>query len=285
MGAVALLLDNMLLTIVVPIIPEFLYSIRHQHDHFTTPRHRITTTTTTTPQTPFGFNETNYGDPAAPFDFIVDESNDNIAPTYSSNDEYQDYGEIEESKLTPEQKIAWENEKRRKHAELMHETVEVGVMFASKAVVQLITNPFIGPLTNRIGYSIPMFTGFVIMFLSTLIFAFSRSYAVLFFARALQGVGSSCSSVSGMGMLAERFPDDEERGNAMGIALGGLAMGVLIGPPFGGFMYQFVGKSAPFIVLSMLALLDGCKYQQLKVWKSQKQFFLKLHCPKSKQKF
>ena len=89
----------------------------------------------------------------------------------------------------------------------------------------------------------------------------------------------------GMGMLAERFPDDEERGNAMGIALGGLAMGVLIGPPFGGFMYQFVGKSAPFIVLSMLALLDGCKYQQLKVRKSQKQFFLKLHCPKSKQKF
>jgi hypothetical protein len=54
----------------VPIIPEFLYSIRHQHDHFTTPRIRITTTTTTTPQTPFGFNETNYGDPAAPFDFI-----------------------------------------------------------------------------------------------------------------------------------------------------------------------------------------------------------------------
>ena len=81
-----------------------------------------------------------------------------------------------------------------------------------------------------------------------------------------------------MGMLAERFPDDEERGNAMGIALGGLAMGVLIGPPFGGFMYQFVGKSAPFIVLSMLALLDGCKYQKLKVRKSQKQFFLKLHC-------
>ena len=70
----------------------------------------------------------------------------------------------------------------------------------------------------------------------------------------------------GMGMLAERFPDDEERGNAMGIALGGLAMGVLIGPPFGGFMYQFVGKSAPFIVLSMLALLDGCKYRKLKPW-------------------
>ena len=30
-------------------------------------------------------------------------------------------------------------------------------------------------------------------------------------------------------MLAERYPDDKERGNAMGVALGGLAMGVLIG--------------------------------------------------------
>lgn len=28
-------------------------------------------------------------------------------------------------------------------------------------------------------------------------------------------------------MLADRYPDDVERGNAMGIALGGLAMGVL----------------------------------------------------------
>jgi DHA1 family solute carrier family 18 vesicular amine transporter 1/2 len=65
-----------------------------------------------------------------------------------------------------------------------------------------------------------------------------------------------------MGMLAERDPDDKERGNAMGIALGGLALGVLIGPPFGGVMYEFVGKSAPFLVLSALALGDGCKYKE-----------------------
>lgn len=43
----------------------------------------------------------------------------------------------------------------------------------------------------------------------------------------------------------------------MGIALGGLALGVLIGPPFGGIMYEFVGKSAPFLILSGLALGDG----------------------------
>ncbi|XP_050703680.1 synaptic vesicular amine transporter-like [Eriocheir sinensis] len=143
------------------------------------------------------------------------------------------------------------------HEDLVNENVEVGLLFCSKAVVQLITNPFIGPLTHRIGYSLPMFAGFVIMFLSTLIFAFGSSYLVLFIARAVQGIGSSCSSVSGMGMLAERYPDDKERGNAMGIALGGLALGVLIGPPFGGVMFQFVGKTAPFLILAVLALGDG----------------------------
>jgi len=239
--AVALLLDNMLLTTVVPIIPEFLYTIRHQNDKTTT---TITTTTTTILTTNNFTYDADY-DPAAPIEELLDENDQN-----SSNDY--------EEKMSQREKERLEEEKRRKHKELVHENVEVGVMFASKAVVQLIANPFVGPLTNKIGYSIPMFMGFIIMFLSTLIFAFSRSYAVLFFARALQGVGSSCSSVSGMGMLAERFPDDKERGNAMGIALGGLALGVLIGPPFGGFMYQFVGKSAPFIVLAMLALLDGC---------------------------
>lgn len=44
---------------------------------------------------------------------------------------------------------------------------------------------------------------------SFVVFAFGRTYWVLFVARALQGVGSSCSSVSGMGMLADRYTDDK----------------------------------------------------------------------------
>merc|ERR1719187_81039 len=213
--AIALLLDNMLLTTVVPIIPEFLYHVRHRNDKYTT-----TQMPTTTESQPANYTDLMY---------------------------YQNTTTT--TTLSPEEK---------KHKELIAENVEVGVMFASKAFVQLIANPFVGPLTNRIGYSIPMFCGFIIMFLSTIIFAFGRSYTILFVARALQGIGSSCSSVSGMGMLAQRYPDDKERGNAMGVALGGLALGVLIDPPFGGFMYQFVGKTAPFLILACLALADGC---------------------------
>ncbi|XP_055380402.1 synaptic vesicular amine transporter-like [Condylostylus longicornis] len=234
--AIALLLDNMLLTTVVPIIPEFLYDIRHPNatleDSLKATAH-IRATEQPPPQIIY-----------APCNccansFVTE-------PGWSLTTESENETRRQEEIMQEE-----------RHKELVGETVDVGVMFASKAFVQLLANPFVGPLTHKIGYSIPMFAGFVIMFLSTLIFAFGRSYGILFIARALQGVGSSCSSVSGMGMLADRYTDDKERGNAMGIALGGLALGVLIGPPFGGIMYEFVGKSAPFLVLSALALGDG----------------------------
>ena len=65
--------------------------------------------------------------------------------------------------------------------------------------------------------------------------------------------------LEGMGMLAERYPEERERGMAMGIALGGLAFGCVAGPTFGGFMYEFVGKSSPFIVLAALALADASR--------------------------
>lgn len=37
----------------------------------------------------------------------------------------------------------------RSNSKLLNENVKVGMLFASKATIQLITNPFIGPLTNR----------------------------------------------------------------------------------------------------------------------------------------
>lgn len=42
--------------------------------------------------------------------------------------------------------------RRLKHDELVDETYEIGFMLASKVVVQLLANPFVGPLTNRWGY-------------------------------------------------------------------------------------------------------------------------------------
>ncbi len=61
-----------------------------------------------------------------------------------------------------------ESEQSLRHRLLVSENAEVGVMFASKPVVQALTNLFVGPLTARIGYSWPLFFGLILLFLSTM---------------------------------------------------------------------------------------------------------------------
>uniref|UniRef100_A0A6Q2YBS2 Major facilitator superfamily (MFS) profile domain-containing protein n=1 Tax=Esox lucius TaxID=8010 RepID=A0A6Q2YBS2_ESOLU len=236
---VALLLDNMLLTVVVPIVPTFLYALDHP-----TQDPSIQPYTQRPPEEGYGV--------ASVHSFY-----DNIS--YHLRGSERNVSEVLLFGNSSNSSQAEDNACQEDNDFLDKENVRVGLLFASKALVQLLVNPFVGPLTNRymIGYHIPMFAGFIIMFVSTIMFAFSGTYALLFFARSLQGIGSSFSSVAGLGMLASVYTNDEERGVAMGIALGGLAMGVLIGAPFGSVMYEFVGKSAPFLILAFLAVFDG----------------------------
>ncbi|XP_028851780.1 chromaffin granule amine transporter [Denticeps clupeoides] len=236
---VALLLDNMLLTVVVPIVPTFLYATEHEAQDLSDQPGPSTFSDTTQDQHSFFSVVSLYDNTTYP---LLDSSSPYSTSPNESKTDHKDQRTqqcLEDSSFLEE------------------ENIRVGLLFASKALVQLLVNPFVGPLTNRIGYHIPMFAGFIIMFVSTIMFAFSGTYTLLFFARSLQGIGSSFSSVAGLGMLASVYTDDNERGIAMGIALGGLAMGVLIGAPFGSVMYEFVGKSSPFLVLAFLALFDG----------------------------
>ncbi|CAF0807974.1 unnamed protein product [Adineta ricciae] len=159
---------------------------------------------------------------------------------------------------------------------IKNEDVAIGILFASKAIVQLVINPFSGALIDRIGYDVPMCIGLGIIFVSTMIFAFGNSYAVLFLARSLQGMGSAFADTSGLGylkirfharerlrfvvvlaMIADRYQDERSRSRQLGIALAFISFGSLVAPPFGGFLYEFFGKRVPFVILSLIALFDG----------------------------
>uniref|UniRef100_A0A5K3F6W2 MFS domain-containing protein n=1 Tax=Mesocestoides corti TaxID=53468 RepID=A0A5K3F6W2_MESCO len=262
MVTIALFLDNMLLTTVVPIIPSFLMTAK---------AHQLVNSI---------INSTSYNctskellvntlmDAVMHFTPVSWASRAHVA--FSTSDfldtSTASASEVKRAKglLTRLHKLALDcdlnltmiaEQVRQSHME--RENFRIGMLFASKSIVQLVVNPFVGPLTNRIGYSIPMFTGFLVMFTSTVVFAFGKTYNVLLVARAMQGAGSACSSVSGMGTIATYFTDPKERTKAFGTALSGLAFGVLVGPTFGGIFYQFVDKKAPFLLLASLCLLDG----------------------------
>ncbi|NWH73725.1 VMAT1 protein, partial [Piaya cayana] len=242
---VALLLDNMLLTVVVPIVPTFLYTTEYEGTN-------SSVAPAWTELAPSGLK-------APPFSSMFSYFDNTTVPVLGSTSARGLASEMGSSPppQPPTSHPPLPSSCPEGKEFLTEENVRVGLLFASKALVQLVVNPSVGLLTNRIGYHIPMFIGFIIMFISTVMFAFSGTYTLLFIARALQGIGSSFSSVAGLGMLASVYTDDFERGNAMGIALGGLALGVLIGAPFGSVMYEFAGKSSPFLVLAFLALFDG----------------------------
>ena len=144
------------------------------------------------------------------------------------------------------------------------ENVPIGVLLATKAFVQLAVNPIIGAATKRIGYHWPILLGTLCLLLSSLLFAIGEHYCSLLFARAVQGVGSSCLGVCGMSLVAALYPEDEKRSKVMGIVLGSIALGVLIGYPVGGILYDFVGKSSPFwIICTLLVVVVGVQVRYL----------------------
>ena len=136
------------------------------------------------------------------------------------------------------------------------EEAGIGLMIASKALVQLLINPLSGTIIDRVGYDKPFTFGLLIMFFSTVLFAIGQSYTVLFFARSLQGVGAAFADTSGLAMIADTYTDKAERSKAFGIALAFISFGCLVAPPFGGTLYHFCGKQVPFLILAFVSLLD-----------------------------
>ncbi|XP_054709454.1 synaptic vesicular amine transporter-like [Uloborus diversus] len=207
----SLFLDNMLLTVVVPIIPDVLYKLENMS-------------------------------------FYKEDTN-----------KTQNWSQFHEKQLGSFNlsENCSTSRKIRIPQDIINENEEVGLLFASKAIVQLIINPMVGPLTNRIGCTTPFFAGSLILVVSSLMFAHGETFSVLYAARSIQGIGSACISVAGMAMIADRYSDDKERSKVMGFAMGGIATGVLAGYPFGSITYDFMGKKAPLLVLSLLLMFNS----------------------------
>lgn len=146
------------------------------------------------------------------------------------------------------------------------ENAAIGVLLSTKAFVQLAFNPIIGVASKRVGYQWPILLGTVSLVLSSFLFAIAENYYSLLFARSMQGIGSSCLGVCGMSLVAQLYPEDDKRSRYMGIVLGSIALGVLIGYPVGGILYDFVGKSSPFwIICALLVVVVVVQVRYLKL--------------------
>lgn len=131
-----------------------------------------------------------------------------------------------------------------------------GVLFSSYAVAMIVATPFAGRIVDRHGPKTPLLIGLVGLAAATVMFAIGGPYWLLLVARLAQGVAGGMSWVAALSLIAATTAL-ERRGQAMGIALSTITLGVLIGPPLAGFLVQHFGPASPFLFAASVALLDG----------------------------
>ncbi|CAK8679093.1 unnamed protein product [Clavelina lepadiformis] len=114
----------------------------------------------------------------------------------------------------------------------------------------------VGPLVDRIGHSVPMFAGTLIVFVTAIGYALASSILVLFVSAAIHGAGSSLIMVSGLSMLTRTFTKKKEMKKAFGLSLAVAASGTAVGPMFGSLVDICQNRQATFFSYAgMVALL------------------------------
>ncbi|MBA2564558.1 MAG: MFS transporter [Gemmatimonadetes bacterium] len=138
----------------------------------------------------------------------------------------------------------------------------IGLLFGSFGVTLLAVSVPMGAVSDRIGRKGPMVAGMAALAAATVAFAFSRSLPVLFAARLVQGAADAVTWVVGFALIADLY-GVAERGRILGIVMAGTGLGVMLGPPLGGWLYEIGGMRLPFLSVAGLAAAVGVAFTAL----------------------
>lgn len=128
----------------------------------------------------------------------------------------------------------------------------IGLLFASFGVTLLTVSIPMGAVSDRVGRKGPIVGGLVALAAASILFAFADTLPWLFAARLVQGAADAVTWVVGFALIADLF-GPSERGRVTGIVMMGTSVAVMIGPTFGGWLYELGGIRLPFIAVALAA--------------------------------
>ncbi|XP_070835696.1 MFS-type transporter SLC18B1 [Chaetodon trifascialis] len=136
----------------------------------------------------------------------------------------------------------------------------IGLIFGCYAICNLIGSLIMGKYIVQIGAKFMLVTGLFVSSLCTILFGLldqvpaGRAFiALCFVVRSIDAVGFAAAMTSSFAMAAKVFPDN------VATVLGSLEMftglGLILGPPVGGWFYQSFGYEVPFMILGCFLLI------------------------------
>ncbi|HEY4595051.1 MAG TPA: MFS transporter [Thermoanaerobaculia bacterium] len=113
--------------------------------------------------------------------------------------------------------------------------LQIGLLFSSYSLTQLLCAPLLGRLSDRVGRRPVLLGSIAGSALSYVVFAFAPSYAVLLLARSLSGVAAANYAIAQAYMADVSTP--EGRSKAMGLVGAAFGLGFVLGPALGFLLF------------------------------------------------
>ncbi|XP_070595954.1 MFS-type transporter SLC18B1 isoform X1 [Erythrolamprus reginae] len=136
----------------------------------------------------------------------------------------------------------------------------VGFIFGCFALFNFLTSLIMGKYLVQIGAKFMFIAGMFVSGCVTILFGFlDRApdgpifIGLCFLVRAMDAIGFAAAATASFSILVNAFPQNVA--TVLGILEIFTGLGLVLGPPIGGFLYQSFGYEIPFIVLGSVMLL------------------------------
>ncbi|VDC00288.1 unnamed protein product [Peniophora sp. CBMAI 1063] len=129
------------------------------------------------------------------------------------------------------------------------------LLFAYSGGLVISTPPIAWASERYKSRQIPLIAGLLALAGSQIMLMEAPSYWVMALARALQGISSSVVWIVALALLCDTAPE-KYVGRQLGMAMTGMTLGMLIGPPVGGALFNRFGFRGPCIFGVIITMID-----------------------------
>lgn len=140
-------------------------------------------------------------------------------------------------------------------ADLQTDIAHVALSLSSYFIGVSIGQLMYGPLLDRYGRKIPLYTGLGIYLAASLWCVFVHNADTLILARFIQALGGCAGMVAARALVRDLFPVSENA-KVFSLLMLVIAVSPIIAPTVGGYMSSIFGWHSIFIILSVIALFN-----------------------------